>query len=87
MRTKFTVAEKMAGERIINRLSEKAQYVYNETDPFACMSMTTPTGGGDEEGAEKLYAYDGAFGENQDLTFDQLNEDLTCIYDELHCVD
>lgn len=52
------------------------------------MSMTTPTGGGDdEEGAEKLYAYDGAFGENQDLTFDQLNEDLTCIYDELHCVD
>ena len=50
------------------------------------MSMTTPTGG-DEEGAEKLNAYDGAFGENQDLTFDQLNEDLTCIYDELHCVD
>ena len=87
MRTKFTVAEKMAGERIINRLSEKAQYVYNETDPFRVYEYDNTYGGGDEEGAEKLYAYDGAFGENQDLTFDQLNEDLTCIYDELQCVD
>jgi hypothetical protein len=46
MRTKFTVAEKMAGERIINRLSEKAQYVYNETDPFRVYEYDNTYGGG-----------------------------------------
>ncbi|MFR2104194.1 MAG: hypothetical protein ACLS4R_05880 [Roseburia inulinivorans] len=45
MRTKFTVAEKMAGERIINRLSEKAQYVYNETDPFRVYEYDNTYGG------------------------------------------
>lgn len=87
MRTKFTVSEKMAGERIISRLSEKSQYVYNETDPFHVYEYDNTYGDCDEKGAEKkLYAYDGALGEDADLTFTQLDEVLTCIYDELHCV-
>lgn len=53
MRTKFTVAEKMAGERIINRLSEKAQYVYNETDPFRVYEYDNTYGGGATKKVQK----------------------------------
>ena len=54
---KFTVSEKIAGESIISRLSEKAQWVYNETDPLRVYEYDDVH----EDYGKKLYAYDGAF--------------------------
>ena len=63
---KFTNSEKVAGELAVRRMSQKAREFYNGTDPLAVYEYDADNG--------KRYAYSGAIGEDEDLTFEELQE-------------
>lgn len=65
---KFNNSEKLAGEMAIRSLSDKAAEFYNGADPLDVFEY--------EEDGNKLYAYSGAFGERDDMTFEELERDF-----------
>lgn len=69
---KFNNSEKLAGELATRSLSDKAAEFYNGTDPLDVFEY--------EEGGAKLYAYSGAFGERDGMTFEELERD----FEEMH---
>lgn len=78
---KRTISMKSAGELACRRLSEKAQTVYNESQPFDVFEYENFEG-------EKVYAYTGVFGAKDGMTFEELEEDLEDLYDALaECYD
>ena len=74
MKRRFTNSERVAGERAVRDMSRKAQTLYSETDPLVVYEYDA-----DEEDEEKRYAYSGCFGEDENLTFDELQD----IFEEL----
>lgn len=64
---KFNNSEKLAGEMTIRSLSDKAAEFYNGSDPLDVFEY--------EENGAKLYAYSGAFGERDGMTFEELEEE------------
>lgn len=73
---KFKSFEKTAGEMAVRRMSEKAQEFYNASEPLEVYEYD----GNDEE---PLYAYVGAWGEKDGMTFDELEKTLEELADEL----
>lgn len=73
---KFTGSEKRAGEMAIRRMSKKAQEFYNGTDPLEVFEYE------DSESGVLLYAYSGCLGDDQGMTFEQLQSDFEAMYDE-----
>ena len=65
---KFTNSQKVAGEMAVRGLSDKAAEFYNGADPLDVFEY--------EEDGSKLYAYSGAFGERDGLTFEELERDF-----------
>lgn len=72
---KFNNSEKVAGEMAIRSLSDKAAEFYNGADPLDVFEY--------EEGGAKLYAYSGAFGERDGMTFEELERDFEEMQEEL----
>ena len=72
---KYTPAMKRAGEMAMRRMSEKAQKIYNETDPLYIYEY--------EKDERVLYAAEGAFGEEEDMTFGELQDWLEDLCDEM----
>lgn len=72
---KFTNKQKVAGELATRSLSNKAAEFYNGTDPLDVFEY--------EEDGNKLYAYSGAFGERDGMTFEELERDFEEIQDDL----
>ena len=71
---KYTKSMRINGEMACRSLSDKAFEFYNETDPFTVYEY--------EDGfEEKLYAYSGCFGEKENLTFDDLQNELESLAD------
>lgn len=70
---------KINGEMAVRSLSDKARAVYNDTDPLAVYEY--------EQDGTKLYAYTGALGEGEDLTFEQLNQMFEDVADEYTDID
>lgn len=64
----FTNGQKVAGEMAVRSLSDKAAEFYNGADPLDVFEY--------EEDGAKLYAYSGAFGEREGLTFEELEKDF-----------
>ena len=60
-----TIENKVNGELAIRGMSDKAKNFYNESDPIEVYEY-------DDESGNKLYAYDGAFGYSEGLTFQEL---------------
>lgn len=69
---KFYNSEKVAGEMATRSLSDKAAEFYNGTDPLDVFEY--------EENGAKLYAYTGAFGERDGMTFEELESDFEEMY-------
>lgn len=69
---KFNNSEKLAGEMAIRSLSDKAAEFYNGADPLDVFEY--------EEDGAKLYAYTGAFGERDGMTFEELESDFDEMY-------
>lgn len=69
---KFNNSEKLAGEMAIRSLSDKAAEFYNGADPLDVFEY--------EKDGAKLYAYTGAFGERDGMTFEELESD----FEEMH---
>lgn len=69
---KFNNSEKLAGEMAIRSLSDKAAEFYNGADPLDVFEY--------EEDGAKLYAYTGAFGERDGMTFEELESDFEEMY-------
>lgn len=69
---KFNNSEKLAGEMAIRSLSDKAAEFYNGADPLDVFEY--------EEDGAKLYAYTGAFGERDGMTFEELESDFEAMY-------
>ena len=69
---KFYNSEKVAGEMATRSLSDKAAEFYNGTDPLDVFEY--------EENGAKLYAYSGAFGERDGMTFEELESDFEEMY-------
>lgn len=65
---KFNNSEKVAGEMAVRGLSDKAAEFYSGADPLDVFEY--------EEDGAKLYAYSGAFGERDGLTFEELEKDF-----------
>lgn len=72
---KFTAEERKRGENDVCLLSEKAQWVYNETFPFEVYKYY--------EDNIALYAFDGALGNADHLTLEELDETLAGFYDDI----
>lgn len=72
---KFNNSEKLAGEMAIRSLSNKAAEFYNGTDPLDVFEY--------EEDGNKLYAYSGAFGERDGMTFEELERAFEEMQDDL----
>lgn len=72
---KFNNSEKLAGEMAIRSLSDKAAEFYNGSDPLDVFEY--------EENGAKLYAYSGAFGERDGMTFEELERDFEEMQEEL----
>lgn len=72
---KFNNSQKLAGEMAIRSLSDKAAEFYNGTDPLDVFEY--------EEDGAKLYAYTGAFGERDGMTFEELERDFEEMQEEL----
>lgn len=72
---KFNNSQKLAGEMAIRNLSDKAAEFYNGADPLDVFEY--------EENGAKLYAYSGAFGERDDMTFEELERDFEEMQEEL----
>ena len=72
---KFNNSEKVAGEMAVRSLSNKAAEFYNGSDPLDVFEY--------EEDGAKLYAYSGAFGERDGLTFEELERDFEEMQEEL----
>lgn len=72
---KFNDSEKLAGEMAIRSLSNKAAEFYNGTDPLDVFEY--------EEDGNKSYAYSGAFGERDGMTFEELERDFEEMQEEL----
>lgn len=71
----FNNSEKLAGELATRSLSNKAAEFYNETDPLDVFEY--------EEDGNKSYAYSGAFGERDGMTFEELERDFEEMQEEL----
>ena len=69
---KFNNSEKLAGEMAIRSLSDKAAEFYNGADPLDVFEY--------EKDGAKLYAYTGAFGERDGMTFEELESDFEEMY-------
>lgn len=69
---KFNNSQKLAGEMAIRSLSDKAAEFYNGADPLDVFEY--------EEDGAKLYAYTGAFGERDGMTFEELESDFEEMY-------
>jgi len=69
---KFNNSEKLAGEMAIRSLIDKAAEFYNGADPLDVFEY--------EENGAKLYAYSGAFGDREGLTFEELERDFEEMY-------
>lgn len=69
---KFNNFEKLAGELATRSLSNKAAEFYNGTDPLDVFEY--------EKDGAKLYAYTGAFGERDGMTFEELESDFEEMY-------
>ena len=69
---KFNNSQKLAGEMAIRSLSDKAAEFYNGADPLDVFEY--------EEDGAKLYAYTGAFGERDGMTFEELESDFEGMY-------
>jgi hypothetical protein len=68
--------EKVAGEMAIRSMNEKAQEFYAGTDPLTVFEYDTENG--------KRYKIIGALGSRDDMTFTELEEMFTELYDELN---
>lgn len=71
----FTNSQKVAGEMAVRSLSDKAAEFYNGADPLDVFEY--------EEDGAKLYAYSGAFGERDGLTFEELEREFEEMQEEL----
>lgn len=71
----FTNSQKVAGEMAVRGLSDKASEFYNGADPLDVFEY--------EEDGAKLYAYSGAFGERDGLTFEELEREFEEMQEEL----
>lgn len=69
---KFNNSQKLAGEMAIRSLSDKAAEFYNGADPLDVFEY--------EEDGAKLYAYTGAFGKRDGMTFEELESDFEEMY-------
>ncbi len=69
---KFNNSQKLAGEMAIRSLSDKAAEFYNGADPLDVFEY--------EEDGKKLYAYSGAIGDRDGLTFEELERDFEEMY-------
>ena len=69
---KFTNSQKVAGEMAVRSLSDKAAEFYNGADPLDVFEY--------EEDGKKLYAYSGAIGDRDGLTFEELERDFEEMY-------
>lgn len=67
---------KLNGELACRELSEKALKLYNDTDLFKVYEYENKNG-------KKLYAYTGCLGDSEDLTFEELQDNLETLADEL----
>lgn len=76
---KFTNSQKVAGEMAVRSLSDKASEFYSGADPLDVFEY--------EEDGAKLYAYSGAFGERDGLTFEELEKDFEEMQDEFNFED
>ena len=72
---KFTIKEKTNGELAVRGLSEKAHEMYSGTDPLTIAEY--------EEYGKKLYSMRGCLGDKDGLTFEELQEDLEALADEM----
>lgn len=72
---KFNNSQKLAGEMAIRSLSDKAAEFYNGADPLDVFEY--------EEDENKLYAYSGAFGWRDGMTFEELGRDFEKMQEEL----
>lgn len=72
---KFTNSQKVAGEMAVRSLSDKASEFYSGADPLDVFEY--------EEDGAKLYAYSGAFGERDGMTFEELERDFEEMQEEL----
>ena len=72
---KFTEKEKNKGELSARGLSKKAYKLYSETNPMAIYEY--------EKDGNILYAYDSCFGGNENLTFEELDKELTEIAEDM----
>lgn len=75
----FNNSEKVAGEMATRSLSDKAAEFYNGTDPLDVFEY--------EENGAKLYAYSGAFGERDGMTFEELERDFEEMQDDLDALE
>lgn len=73
---KFTAEERRRGENNVCLLSEKSQWVYNETFPFEIYKYY-------DEDDNELYAFDGALGSADHLALKELDEILAGFYDDI----
>lgn len=64
----YTNSQKVDGEMAVRGLSDKAAEFYIGADPLDVFEY--------EEDGAKLYAYSGAFGERDGLTFEELEKDF-----------
>lgn len=69
---KYTNSQKIAGEMACRDLSQKALDFYTTTDPLKVYEYEADEG--------KRYAYTGAIGDKDGLTFEELQE----IFEEWH---
>ena len=72
---RFTNSMKIAGEEAMRRVSEKALWFYDNTDPLAVYQY-------EDEDGNKLYAYDGCFSASG-LTLEELQKDFEELADEV----
>lgn len=75
----FTQNHKAAGEAAVRQMSEKAQRFYSETEPLSVYEYT------DLED-NTWYAFDGCFGTNTGLTFEQIQQLLEGLQDAVDAV-
>lgn len=72
---RFTNSQKVAGETAVRSLSDKATEFYNGADPLDVFEY--------EEGGKKMYAYSGAIGDRDGMTFEELERDFEEMQEEL----
>ena len=64
---KFTTKQRISGELACQNLSNKAFNFYIDTEPLTVYQY-------EDNNGKTLYAYCGAIGDRQDMTFEELNE-------------